>query len=626
MSTVDMHSVEAFYDDFVRKLLTDYAHGNPRIEAAIGHVLRSLAPDTKAVLDVGCGLGWTSTEISAHLPSASVTGIDLSGGNIETAAKLFVDESVGFKVVDVTDPTWVPDASFDAIVMCDVYEHIPDSSRAPFNAALSRILADDGVVVLTFPSESHQQHLHDHDPGGLQPIDEVITPATLVDLAKTLGGSLESFDRVTIWRPDDYVHAVVRCGPRPQATASEVIAVEPSRARQSRIAVRLNVRITPDGYMIPLGSGPATLVVSPNRGQYSETFIRNHIEHLPGPVEVLFGVTGAYETEDQDPLVGRSWRIAGKVGRKALGSEAPWRHVESRALARFCAERDVQVVLAEFGPTAAMLSDTLEGTGIPVVAHFHGYDAHRQDILDEWLPAYRRMFKRPGAIVVVSNHMRAQLIGLGAPEQVVHVVRCGVDTDTFAAGDPGSAPPSFVSVGRFVDKKAPHLVVLAFARALEECREIVLTMVGDGPLLESTQQMAASLAVGDSIEFATALPQHAVAHLMRGARAFVQHSIRTSLGDSEGTPVAVMEAMSTGLPVIATRHAGIGEVIDHGVTGLLSEEGDIGAMAKHIVALARDPELAAKLGAEGASVARPLHSTNERIRQLERILATTRDN
>ena len=70
-----------------------------------------------------------------------------------------------------------------------------------------------------------------------------------------------------------------------------------------------------------------------------------------------------------------------------------------------------------------------------------------------------------------------------------------------------------------------------------------------------------------TLEFAGVQPPHAVAALMRRSRGFIQHSLRTSDGDTEGTPVAVLEAMASGIPVIATRHAGIGEVIEHGVTG-----------------------------------------------------------
>ena len=83
---------------------------------------------------------------------------------------------------------------------------------------------------------------------------------------------------------------------------------------------------------------------------------------------------------------------------------------------------------------------------------------------------------------------------------------------------------------------------------------------------------------------------------MNGADVFVQHSITDShTGDQEGLPVAVLEAMASGLPVVATRHAGIPEAVVEGETGYLVEEGDIGAMAGHIARLAEDHTLRSKM-------------------------------
>jgi glycosyltransferase involved in cell wall biosynthesis len=83
---------------------------------------------------------------------------------------------------------------------------------------------------------------------------------------------------------------------------------------------------------------------------------------------------------------------------------------------------------------------------------------------------------------------------------------------------------------------------------------------------------------------------------MRQARAFVQHSVQTSYGDSEGTPVGILEGGAAGLPVVATRHAGIQDVIIDGETGLLVDEGDVDSMAESMIRLGENPVLAAELG------------------------------
>lgn len=83
---------------------------------------------------------------------------------------------------------------------------------------------------------------------------------------------------------------------------------------------------------------------------------------------------------------------------------------------------------------------------------------------------------------------------------------------------------------------------------------------------------------------------------MRESRSFVQHSIRAFDGDSEGTPVAILEAQVSGLPVVSTTHAGIKDVVMSGETGLLVAEGNVNGMADAMIELAKSPSRAAELG------------------------------
>ena len=124
-------------------------------------------------------------------------------------------------------------------------------------------------------------------------------------------------------------------------------------------------------------------------------------------------------------------------------------------------------------------------------------------------------------------------------------------------------------------------------------------MVVEGPLLAEAKALVEQLDLGERILFLGVRSQVEVAGLMRQARVFVQHSLVAWDGDSEGNPVAVMEAQLSGLPVVATRHAGIPEVVIDGQTGLLVEEGDVKGMAAAIERLLQDPALSAQLGDAG---------------------------
>lgn len=107
---------------------------------------------------------------------------------------------------------------------------------------------------------------------------------------------------------------------------------------------------------------------------------------------------------------------------------------------------------------------------------------------------------------------------------------------------------------------------------------------------------------------------------MRAARCFVQHSVEAPDGDCEATPVGVLEAGASGLPVVATRHDGITDVVVEGETGLLVEERDVRGMAEAVPGLARDP-LAARLGRAARRHVRTHFSSAHSIERLWSIIA-----
>jgi glycosyltransferase involved in cell wall biosynthesis len=210
--------------------------------------------------------------------------------------------------------------------------------------------------------------------------------------------------------------------------------------------------------------------------------------------------------------------------------------------------------------------------GASLTVHFHGFDAFEKQTLKDYEAAYREVFASRARIVVVSREMEKQLISLGARAEQVFWNPCGVNLEQFRAADAGKNDPCFLAVGRFVEKKAPYLTLLAFARAAQEVPEARLEMVGDGPLRSVCEQMEAAMRSAGQlregqVRFLGPRNSGEIAGLLRQARAFVQHSIRASNGDAEGTPVAILEAAATGLPVISTRHMGIPEAVVEGQTG-----------------------------------------------------------
>jgi glycosyltransferase involved in cell wall biosynthesis len=290
-------------------------------------------------------------------------------------------------------------------------------------------------------------------------------------------------------------------------------------------------------------------------------------------------------------------------------------------LGRYFRKRGVAVVLAEYGVTGVELLGPCRSAGVPLVVHFHGYDAYQESIVGGPIGrCYRDLFEYARGIVVVSKHMRDQLLKLGAPGEKLHVIPCGVDTRLFDAAEPGATPPTLLAVGRFVEKKAPHLLIVAMSRVIRACPEARLTMIGSGPLLPACRQLAAALGVAHAVDFLGAQGHEVVARHMRRARAFVQHSITASDGDSEGTPTSILEAQVTGLPVIATRHTGILDCVSEGETGFLVDEQDVEGMADQMVRVVRNPDEAAALGKAARSAGLERFSLEQSLARLGEVL------
>ena len=334
------------------------------------------------------------------------------------------------------------------------------------------------------------------------------------------------------------------------------------------------------------------LVFAPTRRAASETFVRANLAGLPFAVSAYFG--------DEFPL-NQPARLA--YGLSVLVSKACTRLGWLRlaewpaalvALALIRRHRP-DVVLAEFGFHAVRVMQAAAFAEVPFVVHFRGSDLSAQRRIGVLRGRYLRLVSIASGGVCKSKQMAAKLEQLGMLPSRILISASGANPALFKAGNPALAAPVFLAVGRFVAKKGPLKTIRAFA--LQPIGE--LWMVGDGPLFEDARRLVQDLQLQARVCFLGVKTQPEVADLMRQVRVFVQHSLIAPDGDSEGNPVSVMEAQLSGLPVVATRHAGIPDVVLDGCTGLLVEEGDVQGMAAAMERLMADPGLAARFGSAG---------------------------
>jgi glycosyltransferase involved in cell wall biosynthesis len=366
-----------------------------------------------------------------------------------------------------------------------------------------------------------------------------------------------------------------------------------------------------------LASELRIVLFSPNRAAYSETFIKAHIERLPFLILPRFGHHLGIETEN-----GRKVWIWGYWFDAFASRAMPKVHRAIRTffLARHLRSVKADAVFAEYGITGSYLAPACEKVKIPLFVHFHGFDASVYDLLVQEGDSYRKMFRIAAGVVAVSAHMRSTLLQLGANAKSLYLSPCGVDSDRFAGAAPEKSRPEFLAVGRLVEKKAPYLTILALSRVIKTVPKATLTIIGNGPLFGPCQRLVQALHLDDSVTMLGVCNSDEISLRMRKARAFVQHSLVANSGDSEGMPVAIIEAQMSGLPVVATRHAGIPDVVINGETGFIIEEADVDGMADAMIKLAKDPMLAARLGTAARERAVTHFTINHHIEQLAEMI------
>lgn len=335
-------------------------------------------------------------------------------------------------------------------------------------------------------------------------------------------------------------------------------------------------------------------IVSPSQNAYSETFIQEQKNGMQGEVFYYYGGNLPTHLEHHGKLMSRAILLVNKMQRK-LG--LTHFNAGETAFIHSLKQHKIQVVLAQYGTTANQIVQLCKYLNIPLVTHFHGYDASIKTVIEN-CKNYQEVFVYSTQIIAVSISMKERLIKLGCPKHKVVYNPYGPNA-SFLNVKPKFTEPTFIALGRFVNKKAPYYTILAFSRVLKQYPNAQLIIGGKGELYEVCYNLIRHLKIEDRVSLPGILSKEQFLDYLATSLAFVQHSVTAISGDQEGTPVAVLEASAAGLPVIATLHAGIPDVIQEGETGFLVAEHDVEGMANKMMLLLEDKELAMQLGRNG---------------------------
>ena len=331
-----------------------------------------------------------------------------------------------------------------------------------------------------------------------------------------------------------------------------------------------------------------------NKSAYSETFIKAQIELLPAKLVLYGGWLPVFY--GNNIIINNKYKAKLNLLCKLIFKKTFFN--TDKDFVSVLKKHKIEVVLAQYGPAGVALMKICKKANISLVVHFHGFDASEKDTLNRYEKAYREMFFEAKKIIAVSQAMKTKLISLGCPENKIVLVTYGPNT-IFFEKKPNFSTSTFFAIGRFVDKKAPYLTLMAFYEVLKEFPYAQLRMAGSGELLNTCKNMVKAWKIEKSVVFLGIIKPEETQQEMENALAFVQHSVIADNGDSEGTPVAVLEAQAAALPVISTFHAGIPDVVIDGETGFLVQETDIQGMKEAMIKVIKDKEVAKKMGANG---------------------------
>lgn len=256
--------------------------------------------------------------------------------------------------------------------------------------------------------------------------------------------------------------------------------------------------------------------------------------------------------------------------------------VEALVLAKHLSEKNVShlhVHFANAGCSVSMLASEL--SGIPFSFTLHGpsifFEPYRWRI-DEKIA-------RAKFVACISNFCRSQ--GMIFADQdhwpKMKIVHCGVVPDRYLKAD-RKPEQRLVFVGRLAAVKGVAVLLRAMVEVKTRFPNVHLTLIGDGDERPALEALARELELEETVVFAGARTQAQVAETLSQSDVFVLPSF------AEGVPVVLMEAMASELPVVATRIAGISELVEDGTAGFLVPPGSEAELVAAITRLLENPE------------------------------------
>ncbi len=283
-------------------------------------------------------------------------------------------------------------------------------------------------------------------------------------------------------------------------------------------------------------------------------------------------------------------------------------------------EAQIDLAHAYYGHKAVKYREMLEYWGGPWIVSFHGVDVSKFTDQPGYREELQKVFAQAELVLARSQSLLKELAQLGCPAEKLRLNRTPIPLDQFPVMS-REAPPDgawrLVQASRLIPKKGLFTTLEALAKIVPRFPRLRFIVCGSGPVRDEFLRRRDQLGIHDHVEAPGWMSQDQLLTEYRRAHVFLHPSELTDTSDQEGIPNSMLEAMATGLPVVATLHGGIPEAVTSGQDGLLVPEKNPDALAAALENLLNSPSLYQSLSAGAAASVRANFGLQSQIHRLE---------
>jgi colanic acid/amylovoran biosynthesis glycosyltransferase len=292
---------------------------------------------------------------------------------------------------------------------------------------------------------------------------------------------------------------------------------------------------------------------------------------------------------------------------------------ELQVLIKLLRRRPADLMHVYFGHTGVHLLPFIEEWDKPCVVSFHGMDLQPRPQQEGYDAQMQQLLQVVPLVLARSKSLIDGLEKLGCPREKLRLNRTGIPLDDFAFTQrpmPADGSWRFVQACRLIEKKGLKTALRAFAKFHATQPRAKFQIAGAGPMKGELERLIGELGLRDAVELCGFLPQAELSTLYGRAHVFLHPSEMPPDQNQEGIPNSMLEAMATGLPVVATTHGGIPEAVTHERTGLLVPERDVEALHAALECITTDT---AQLYILGQAASRAVREEFEKAKQIEKL-------